>query len=87
MASSESQLGVPPGPRPDASRRTALPCVRCGHRADLHLHPGSCLVRGPWWRLRRPCRCSGYLRSELADQSPGARQSGVPGWMGWLAGR
>jgi hypothetical protein len=73
MASSGSKSGVPPGPRPDASRPVAAPCVRCGHRPDLHLHPGSCSARGPWWRLRRHCRCSGYIRLESADHSPGAR--------------
>jgi hypothetical protein len=87
MASSGSKSGVPPGPRPDASRPVAVPCVRCGHRPDLHLHPGSCSVRGPWWRLRRGCRCSGYIRLESADHSSGARPPGVPGYLGWLAGR
>jgi len=89
MASSGFQFGVPPGPRPDASRPEAVPCARCGHRADLHLHPGSCSVRGPWWRLWRRCRCSGYIRLESADYSPGAwpRPPGVPAWLGWLAGR
>ena len=87
MASSGSKSGVPPGPRPDASRPVAAPCVRCGHRPDLHLHPGSCSARGPWWRLRRHFRCSGYIRLESADHSPGARPPGVPGYLGWLAGR
>ena len=27
-------LGWPPGPRPDASGPDAVPCARCGHRAD-----------------------------------------------------
>jgi hypothetical protein len=63
------RLGWPPGPRPDASGPEAVPCVRCGHRADSHLHPGSCSVRGRWWRR---CRCSGYTRLESADYAPGA---------------
>jgi hypothetical protein len=39
------RLGWPPGPHPDASGPEAAPCARCGHRADSHLHPGSCSVR------------------------------------------
>jgi len=41
------RLGWPPGPHPDASGPEAGRCARCGHRADSHLHPGSCSVRGP----------------------------------------
>ncbi len=55
--------------RLEASSPEAVPCERCGHRADSHLHPGSCSVRGHWWRH---CRCTGYIRSESADYSAGA---------------
>ena len=61
------RLGWPPGPRPDASEPAAVPCTRCGHRADSHLHPGSCSVRGRWWRR---CRCSGYTRLRFGRFSP-----------------
>ena len=63
-------IGWPPGPRSDASEPEAVPCARCGHRADSHLHPDSCSGRGRWGRR---CRCSGYTRSESADYTPGAR--------------
>ena len=56
-------LGWPPGRHPDASEPEAVPCARCGHRADSHLHPGSCSVRGRWWQR---CRCSGYTRLDSA---------------------
>ncbi len=69
MASSGFQFGLPPTPGPDASRPEAVPCARCGHRADSHPHAGYCSVRGRWWRR---CRCSGYTRLESADYSPGA---------------
>ena len=69
MATSGYQFGWPPGPRPGASGPEAVPCARCGHRADSHLHPGSCSVRSRWWRR---CRCSGYIRLESTDYSAGA---------------
>lgn len=62
VAMSDSyRLGWPPGHGPGAGGPEAAPCARCGHRADSHLHPGSCSVRGRWWRR---CRCSGYTRSD-----------------------
>jgi len=69
MSSGGYGLGWTPGPRPDASEPEAVPCARCGHRADSHLHAGSCSVRRRWWRR---CRCGGYTRLESADYSPGA---------------
>lgn len=60
-------LGWSPGPRPDASGPETRPCARCGHRADSHLHPGSCSVRGRWWRR---CRCTGYTtRASMTPQA------------------
>jgi hypothetical protein len=48
-----------PGWIPGAPIKDATPpCACCGHRADSHLNPGSCSVRGRWWRR---CRCSGYI--------------------------
>ena len=47
MSSSSYRLGWPPGPRPDASEPEAVPCTRCGHRADSHLHAGFLLGPGP----------------------------------------
>ena len=72
VAMSDSyRLGWPPGPHPDASGPEAGRCARCGHRADSHLHPGSCSVRGGWWRR---CRCSGYTRSDSSTPlTPGPR--------------
>ena len=54
-------LGWPPGQGLGAGGLGATPCARCGHRADSHLHPGSCTVWERWWRR---CRCSGYTTSE-----------------------
>jgi len=48
VMSDSYRLGWPPAPRPDASEPEAVPCARCGHRADSHVHPGSCSVRGRW---------------------------------------
>ena len=62
------QLGWPPGHGPGASGPEAMPCARCGHRADSHLHPGSCSVRGRWWRR---CQCTGYVtRDPMTPQAP-----------------
>ena len=47
------------------------PCARCGHRADSHLSPGFCSVRGRWWRRSR---CSCYTALDSA-----APQAAVPG--------
>ena len=38
-------------------------CERCGHHAGSHHNVTSCSVRGRRWRH---CRCSGYIRSDLA---------------------
>jgi len=62
-SSSGYGLGWPPGPHPGTGGPEPTPCVRCGHRADSHLHPGSCSVRGRWWRR---CRCTGYARPDSA---------------------
>jgi hypothetical protein len=47
MSGGYYNMGLPPGPQPDASGPEAAPCARCGHRADSHLHPGFVLRPGP----------------------------------------
>jgi hypothetical protein len=47
------------------------PCAHCGHRADSHLNPGFCSVRGRWW-LR--CRCGCYTALDSATS-----RAAVPG--------
>ena len=61
-------LGWPPGHGPGASGPEADALCALGHRADSHLHPGSCSVRGRWWRR---CRCTGYAaRDPMTPQAP-----------------
>jgi hypothetical protein len=55
----------PPGPHPfEHSGPEAAPCMRCGHRARLHLDSGACSARGRWWRR---CQCEGYTGFDAAD--------------------
>jgi len=68
---SPNPFGFTPGPRADPSEPEARPCARCGHRADSHDRPGSCTVRGRWWRR---CPCSGYTGlGSAAPAAPGPR--------------
>jgi hypothetical protein len=53
-----------PDPRSEHSGPEAVPCTRCGHRARMHLDPGSCSARGRWWRH---CQCSGYTGFDAAS--------------------